>query len=307
MQASSFTIRQLEYFEAVASEGSLTAASARCHVTPSALTLAIDDLERHLGVQLLVRRKGKGVSLTRAGGRLLQRAREVLGSVEALATEASRETSAVTGRLVVGCFTTLTPFVVPSLVGRFQPLHPDVELDFMVGTADELYGLLMQSRVEVALLYSVDVPRTLTFDPVLQLRPHVIVSADHPLADRGSVSLRDLNDDPLVLLDVPPTRANTRSLFDRFGLEPHIAHTSSSFEAVRCLVGYGLGYAVEFQRPATNQTYEGNEIRTLDLSDDVPATVLGLARPQGAATTARYEALREFIRRGELGGHPIGA
>src|SRR5690606_9181527 len=110
--------------------------------TPSALTLAIDDLERHLGVQLLVRRKGKGVTLTRAGGRLLQRAREVLRSVDALATEASRENSAVTGRLAVGCFTTLTPFVVPALVGRFRPLHTEMELDISVGTAAELYDQL---------------------------------------------------------------------------------------------------------------------------------------------------------------------
>lgn len=305
MLRPSFTIRQLEYFEAVASEGSLTAASDRCRVTPSALTLAIDDLERHLGVQLLVRRKGRGVTLTRAGSRLLQRARDVLGSVDVLSSEASRETSAVSGRFVVGCFTTLSPFVVPPLVGRFQRMHPDIELDIATAPADDLYDLLMASRVDVALLYSVEMPPTLAFDPVLQLRPHVLVGAGHAFADRESVSLLELRSDPLVLLDVPPTRQNTRRLFDRLGLEPTIAHTSSSFETVRCIVADGLGYAVEFQRPATSSTYAGTEIRTLAIEDDVPATVLGLARPQGAALTARYDALREFILQGEIGGEPI--
>ncbi|GGA66407.1 LysR family transcriptional regulator [Pseudoclavibacter endophyticus] len=302
-----FTLRQLEYFEAVASEGSLTAASVRCRVTPSALTLAIDDLERHLRVQLLVRRKGRGVTLTRAGSRLLQRARDVLGSVDALATEASREISSVSGRFVVGCFTTLTPFVVPAIVGRFQRIHPEVEVEIAAATADVLYDQLMQARVDVAFLYSVDVPSSLAFDPVLQLRPHVIVSSTHPLADRQSVSLHELQDDPLILLDVPPTRQNTRGLFDRLGFEPRVAHTSSNFETVRCLVAYGLGYAVEFQRPATAQTYAGAEVRTLGISDDLPVTVLGLARPHGAAETARYDALKAFIRRGEIGGEPIVA
>lgn len=307
MAAPSFTIRQLEYFEAVASEGSLTAASERCRVTPSALTLAIDDLERHLGVQLLVRRKGRGVTLTPAGSRMLMHTRGVLSRVEALAADASSVSSSVSGRFALGCFTTLTPFFAPPIVEKFQRDYPDVELELATASAAALYEQLMQGRTEVALLYAVDVPHSLTFEPVLRYRPHVLLSPTHPLAGRSSVSLSELIDDPLIALDEPPTRQNTRGMFGELGLTPRVAHVSSSYEAVRCMVGYGLGYAVMFQRPATSLTYDGHEVRALEIVDRVPATIVGLARPQGAPLSARYGVLRAFLSRARMGGEPIAA
>ncbi len=54
MPSIPFTLRQLEYFDAIASEGSLAAAAVRCHVSASALALAVDELEQHLSLQLFV-------------------------------------------------------------------------------------------------------------------------------------------------------------------------------------------------------------------------------------------------------------
>ena len=73
-----FTLRQLEYFDAIATEGSIASASAKCHVSASALALALDDLEARLGLQLVIRRKGKGIELAPAGARLLAHARQLL-------------------------------------------------------------------------------------------------------------------------------------------------------------------------------------------------------------------------------------
>ncbi|MDX2376360.1 LysR family transcriptional regulator [Microbacterium sp. LRZ72] len=301
----SFTLRQLEYFEAVASEGSLTAASERCRVTPSALTLAIDDLERHLNLQLLIRRKGRGVTLTPAGSRILTHARSVLSRTEALSDDALRAARSVSGRFTVGCFTTLTPFFLPPIVEKFRRDYPDVQIELKAASAGELHEQLGQGRVDAALLYSVDVPHALTFEPVLEYRPHVIVPYDHPLANRGAVSLGELISEPLIVLDVPPTRQNTRGIFEQLSLSPTIGHVTSSFEAVRCLVGYGIGYAVMFQRPATPLTYDGHEVRVLEIIDPVPTTVVGLARPLGAPRSARYNALHTFLSRARMGGHPV--
>jgi DNA-binding transcriptional LysR family regulator len=300
-----FTLRQLEYFEAVAAEGTLTAAARQCHVTPSALTLAIDELERSLAVQLLVRRKGRGVALTEAGSRLLARTRLVLSDVEDLAADALRSTTTIGGRLVVGCFTTLTPFLVPAIVTTFEREHPEVTLETVTADSADLHALLAQGRIDVALLYSVDVPASLAFEPVVQYRPHVLVAATHPLAGRDTVSLADLAEEPLVVLDVPPTRQNTRAIFDRLGLTPRLGKVSTSFEAVRCMVGAGLGYAVMFQRPATPVTYDGHEVRALTITDDIPPTVVGLARPAGAPRTATYAELHRVVSGLRMGGEPV--
>jgi len=292
-----FTLRQLAYFEAAASAGSLTRAAEQCRVTPSALTLAIDELERHLGVQLLIRRKARGVTLTATGTMLLTQARALLGQAKAMADQALVATTSLSGRFAIGCFTTLTPFFAPRIVSFFRSNHPHVDVSVTSEDSAAIDEQLLQGRLDVALMYSVDVPASLSFEPVLDYRPHVIVSSSHPLAQHGTVSLRDLVDTPLIDLDVTPTRQNTHQIFTDLGLTPRIGEVSTSYEAVRCLVGAGLGYAVLFQRPAITHTYDGAEVRVLELSDPVRHAIVGLSQPHGAPVTARYAALREELRR----------
>ena len=290
-----FTFRQLEYFSAIASEGTLSRAAERCHVSASALALAIDELERHLSLQLLVRRKGHGVTLTPAGSRVLSLARHLLTGAEALASDAWQASTSVTGTLRLGCFSTLAPFILPPILQEFGRRHPDLELDYVEASAPQLNDMLLQGRIDAALLYSVDVSAQLAFDTVQEHSPHVIVAAEHPAARRGSVHLVELLSDPLVLLDVAPARQNTEQIFAGLGLRPVIGHTTTSFELARCLVGRGEGYSILFQHPASDVTYDGHVVTPLRIADSVPATVTGLARPAGAPRTARYRALHDFL------------
>jgi len=290
-----FTLRQLEYFDAIASEGSLTAAADRCHVSASALALALDDLERHLGIQLVVRRKGRGVTLTPAGTRMLSMTRHLLSGAEGLAAEAWQAAEGVAGRLVIGVYETLTPLWLPEVLERFQIRHPDIEIDFLEGTADTLHDHLLQGRIDVALMYQVDVSSQLAFEQVHSYRPHVVLAEGHRFARRHSIRLSDLIDEPLVAFEVPPARHNTEQLFESLGLTPRVAYRIQNYELVRCIVGRGLGYAVLFQRPTTSQTYDGRRVVQLNLIDRVDPTVVGLARPAGAPITARYRALKRFL------------
>lgn len=290
-----FTIRQLEYFDAVASEGSLAAAATRCHVSASALALALDELEHHLGVQLFVRRKGKGVILTQAGSRLLSHARLVLSGVDALAADAGQSAQSLSGRFAIGCFSSLAPFFLPGIMEDFQKTHPDLVLEIEEADAPRLDDMLLQGRIDVALLYSVDVSTQLAFDPLHEFRPYVMVAEHHPLAQRGGVSLSELVDEPLILFDRHPTRRNTENIFAALGLKPRVGHTTTNFELTRCLVGRGLGYGLLFQRPTGAITYDGHRVVILEIEDDVPGTVIGLARPAGAPRTARYAALLDYL------------
>ncbi len=295
MSAIPFTLRQLEYFEAIASEGSLSAAAERCRVSPPGLALALDELERHLGVQLFVRRKGKGMTLTAVGSRMLSHARRLLAGAETLAGEAGQSLGALTGRFSIGCFATLTPFFLPGILEHFRETHPGLQLDIVEADAAHLDEMLLQGRIDVALLYSVDVSGHLSFDPVQNFRPHVLVGGRHPLADRRKIHLAELAHEPLIALDVHPARKNTEHIFETLGLEPSVGHVTGNYELVRCLVGRGLGYAVMFQRAATSRTYDGHVVRRLDIADRVPPTIVGLARPSGAPRTARYGALLDML------------
>jgi DNA-binding transcriptional LysR family regulator len=295
MTSIPFTLRQLEYFEAIASEGTLAAAAERCRVSAPGLALALDELERHLGVQLFVRRKGRGMTLTAVGSRMLAHARRLLAGAESLAGEAGQSLGALTGRFTVGCFATLTPFFLPGIIEHFRAEHPALHLDVVEADAAHLDEMLLRGRIDVALLYSVDVAGHLAFDPVQNFRPHVLVGGAHPLAERRKIHLAELAAEPLISLDVHPARQNTEHIFDSLGLQPVVGHVTGNYELVRCLVGRGLGYAVMFQRAATSRTYDGHVVRRLDIADRVPPSIVGLARPAGAPRTARYGALLDML------------
>jgi DNA-binding transcriptional LysR family regulator len=295
MPSLHFTIRQLEYFDAVASVGSIAAASERCHVSASALALALDELEDRLSLQLFVRRKGKGVALTAAGTRLLTHARRILSDAETLAADASQASTSLTGRFGIGCFSTLAPFFLPGIMGEFQAGHPGLNVELVEAAAPELHELLLQGRIDAALLYSVDVSPQLAFEPVREYRPYVMVAEDHPFAQRRSAALGELVGEPMILLDVHPTRLNTEHIYATLGLKPRVGHLTTSFELVRCLAARGLGYAVLFQRPASPLTYDGRRLAILEVEDEVPHAVVGLARPAGVPPTVRYAALRDHL------------
>lgn len=290
-----FTLRQLEYFDAIAAEGSLSGAAERCHVSATALALALDELERNMDVQLVVRRKGKGVTLTTAGSMLLRHAQQVLAGAQDFAERAGQSTTGLRGRFVIGCFPTLTPFFLPAAMERFARDHADLELEFEEAATPDLHEMLFGGQLDVAILYGVDVSAQLEFEPIREYRPYVIVGKGHHLASRREISLTELMPEPLIQLDMRPSRQNTEYIFATLGLRPAVRYATTNYELARSLVGRGLGYSVLIQRPASNLSYDGHEVVSLELTDPLPSTVVGLARPRGAPRTAKYLALREFL------------
>lgn len=290
-----FTLRQLEYFDAIAKEGSLSAAAERCNVSATALALALDELERNVDVQLVVRRKGKGVTLTTAGSSLLRHAQQVLAGAEDFADQAAQSTTGLRGGFIIGCFPTLAPFFLPAAMERFGRDHPGLELEFEEAAAPHLHEMLLRGQLDVAILYGVDVSSQVEFEAVREYRPYVIVGNGHRLAGKGKVRLAELMAEPLIQVEMRPSRQNTEHIFASLGLRPEVRYATTNYELARCLVGRGVGYSLLIQRPASTLTYDGHDVVSLELADRVSPTVVGLARPRGAPRTAKYVALRDFL------------
>lgn len=291
-----FTLRQLEYFDAIAAEGSLAGAAERCNVSATGLALALDELERNMDVQLVIRRKGKGVQLTSAGSMLLRHAQQVLVGAEEFASEAAQNTKGLRGRYVIGCFPTISPFFLPAAMEHFSKQHSELELAFAEGPAPGLLEMLLNGQVDSALLYGVDVSGQVEFEPIRQYRPYVILAKNHRLARKRRIYLADLLDEPLIQIDMRPSRQNTEYIFASLGFRPEIAHATTNYELARCLVGRGLGYSLLIQRPAPSLTYDGHDVAVIELADDLALTVVGIARPKNAPPNAKYRALLQFLQ-----------
>jgi len=295
-----FTLRQLAHFVVAAERGTVSGAAADLHMSQSAVSASISELERLLGAELCVRRKAQGVALTPTGQAVLQRAKDLLleaAELEYLVRGDGRE---LVGPLAVGCYVTLAPTVVPPLLDGFSRAHPRVTLDFTEGAQDELADQLRAGLLDLVVMYDMDVQATWNTLVLYEVRPHILLHADHPLAGAEAVHLRDLEGEPMVLFDAPPSSRNTLAIFESCGVEPQVRHRTRSYELTRGIVGRGLGYALLIQRPRNERTYEGRPIVIKEIADDIEAARVVLVWPRGTALSPRARAFAEFARSHDL-------
>lgn len=288
------SLRQLDYFVIAAETGTMTEAAQRLFVSQSAVSLGIAELERQLRVQLLFRAKGRGLTLTQAGRRLLPEARALLARTEELQAGMRDLGQSPAGRLTVGCFSTLAPFLLPPLLEEFQAAFPEVVVDFVEGSLVELQRLLLEGRCELALLYGVDLEPTIHQELLYLTRPHVLLPSGHRLADAETVRLADLADHEMIVLDVPPSLRYFTEVLAGAGVTPTVRHRTENFETVRSLVARGFGYSLLIQHPSVDVSYEGRRLEVRRISDEVVPLPVVLARPVGAEPTRRAAAFAAF-------------
>ena len=185
--------------------------------------------------------------------------------------------AAAAGSLAIGCYQVFAPYIVPALVARMMKLHPDVALTLVEADQAHVIASLRRKDTEVALLYDFDLGQDLHAEHLATLTPYVLLAEGHPLAGASSIALQDLEKEPLILLDVEPSRGYFLSLFRTCGLEPHIGLRTGSLEMVRGFVGHGLGYSLLATKPANNMTYDGRALVSRPLTNDVKNSRLVLA------------------------------
>lgn len=298
MSEPSFTLVQLRYFEAAARHLSMTAASKELMVSQSAVSTAIAQLEKEMGVQFLLRHHARGLSLTTAGEEFHKRVLDFLAHGAELVETARRSGTELVGTLTVGCFTTLAPFRLPSLLAKFEARHPKVHVSLREGEHHALKGALRSGGTELALLYGYDLDDDIDREVVGTATPYALVPEDHRLARRKNrkVSLQDLAEEPMVLLDLPHSREYLQSLLRDAGVEPRIRHRSTGYETVRALVASGHGFALLNQCPPEDTTYSGARAVPLTLTDAVPPLEVVVASMRGARLTRRAQEFRELCR-----------
>ncbi|TCP46790.1 DNA-binding transcriptional LysR family regulator [Tamaricihabitans halophyticus] len=263
-------------------------------VEGDATSATVTILERNLGVQLFLRRP-RGVVVTPVGRRVLADARRLLSGVTDLQNAAREAHESMSGSLVIGCYSTLSPIVLPPVIAAFAERHPDVDLTFVEGSQGYLREQLRSGELDLAVLYHYDselfaVSAELVRTRLVHSPPYVLLPADHRLTVRSALSLRELQPEPMILFDLPPGGEYFRSLFVAEGLEPTVRFRTTSFEMVRALVARGLGYSVLSQRTKITSSYEQREFVTRPLSGDHGGLDIDIVQLRDAQPTLRADA-----------------
>lgn len=291
-----FTLVQLRYFATAARVGSMTEAASQLMVSQSAVSTAVSHLEREFAVQLFIRHHAKGLSLTPQGERFLREAKTLLTSVHELVEVTHGLGHRIEGELHIGYFTTLAPFFLPRLLTEFAARYPDVRLSFLEGEIETVRDATLAGNVEVALVYDIDLGDEVGRTPLTEVPAHVIVAEDHPLADKGSIHLADIADEPMVLLDLPHSAKYFTSILTSVGVVPEIRYRSTNYETVRALVAAGHGYALLNQRSTVPTEFEERRVAILDIEDPIADLGLVVAYPRGARLTRRARAFIEVCK-----------
>ena len=283
--AARFTLRQLSCFVAACEGGGIGAAAARLHLAQATVSAAIADLERTLGVQLLVRGRRRAAMPSPAGRDLLAQAAEVLAAAGRLDERSAALRGDVSGELPVGCLVTLAPAVAPAACRAFERQWPRAKVVLAPAHQAELLARLDDGTIAVAITYDLGLAAGVEFEPLADAPPYALVAASHPLAAAAEAGLEQLADEPFVLLDLPLSRDYFLGLFRDAQLEPDVVRRVADAELARGLVAWGYGYTLANVRPAPARAVDGTPLRAVPLRTATPAPRLGLARRAGLEPT----------------------
>ncbi len=286
-----YTLKQLQYVEAAARFQSISNSAAELKISPSSISTAIDAIEAETGEKLFRRLPAKGLELTQFGRNFVSHLRKLFDSHRAFDTAITGETEAIEGPIRLGCFTPTAPLVLPPIIKSLSRSYPDLTMQIHEGDTKEVEDLLFNKKVDLALTYREQVPIDFAFRRLFAAPPHIALPADHPLASRKVLTLEELVDEPMILLNLHRTRSYMLGLFAARGLTPRIAYSSRSSEMVRSLVASGLGYAIFNIRPLRKQTYVVGDLVRIPLSSDHQTTEFGIVHPNFASVTRVETAL----------------
>jgi DNA-binding transcriptional LysR family regulator len=291
------TLRQFRYFIAVAESGSLSAASRMLSVAQSALTKAMVELEGELGSRLF-ERTPRGMALTRQGHRFLASARKVISSVADATRLHAAEPAGLGGTLAVGVSSLVAGYYLSELLSRYQRHCPDVHVLVTEETPRFLEHLLINGELDVAIMVSnaLGEPQALMAETLTRSANRVWLASNHPLAAHDEASLAECAGFSQIVLEADRIDDLMRSVWARHQLKPRVMLRTSSLEAVRSLVGAGLGLAVLPDFLYRPWTLDAEHVDVRPLRDDLPTVDVGLVWRRGSMLKPAASELIELAR-----------
>ncbi|MBK6333513.1 MAG: DNA-binding transcriptional regulator OxyR [Thermomonas sp.] len=234
-------LRDLKYLVALADLRHFGKAADACFVSQPTLSTQIRKLEDELGVAL-VERAPRKVMLTAAGQDVVLRARRIVAEVEQMKESARRSRDPESGSMRLGVFPTLGPYLLPHIVPQLRERFPQLELLLVEEKSDVLLQRLRDGKLDAALL-ALPVHDEQLHAELLFEEPFVFAAPQrHPLAARASVSMAQLSDETLLLLeDGHCLRDQALDVCRLSGAHEKSGFRATSLETLRQMVAAGVG------------------------------------------------------------------
>ena len=209
-------IRVLRYFLTVAREESFSRAAQVLYLSQPTLSRQIKDLEEELGVQLL-ERTSRNVQLTQDGIRLRKRAQEIVDLMDKTQEEFLNLENEIAGEIQIGCGETQIMREVAKVIIPLQQEHPGIRFNLYSANADDVEEKLDDGLLDFGLMFEpFDIRKYETFRLPFSDTLGFLMPKDHPLAQKQSLRLEELDGYPLILPSQGRTFTNSHTLAMNF-------------------------------------------------------------------------------------------
>lgn len=240
-------LHQLRCFVAAAEELHFGRAAQQLDMMPSALGRHVRLLEDDLGTRLLTRTT-RSVALTEDGAAFLLEARELLAQADRLAASFRARARDRAATIRIGAIDSAAAGLLPALLHDMRELQPAVAVQLVEDKTIRLLPRLLSGGLDLAFVRPPDrADKRLEFLMLFHETAVVALSSRHPLADRASLTIADLADEPLI---VPERRSRphshdlTMKLFAEAGIRAHVVQVADEKQTIVNLVAAELGVAI---------------------------------------------------------------
>lgn len=242
------SIQRLPIFLSAAEHLNFTKAAEEHHISQTAVSQQIKQLEKELGFQLFIRGK-RGVTLTPAGMEYYRQCKKIMAQYQTAVTKGQRVAGGHSNALSIGYAGAYELWNATKLIREYYRSHPDSQIDLKFASNQTLLADVSAGKIDIAVIcdFGVEIgdwlaAKALSNDPCV-----LMISASHPLARKAELDRKDLANLPIALnraQDSQTTASQILQMYSHLGMSGNKRYYIDDFYSLAMLVSSGLAVSV---------------------------------------------------------------
>lgn len=288
------TVRQMRYFDALATTLHFGRAAELAHVSQPALSAQIIEMEDNLGVKLVERSRGNTL-LTRKGEAVLKHVRIVLAELDRLEQTVRRSDGLLGGLLRLGIIPTVAPYLVPRLVPHLRQAHPGIEIELKEAVTDRLVAELTEARLDLVIAALPIDNEAIATRQLFRDRFFMAMADNDSAVLVSPLAESDVDADRLLLLEEGHClRDQALAVCGAAGKRSLVNFGATSMATLLQMVSHDMGMTLIPEIAVATET-QRNAIRIVPFAEPQPAREIGLAWRRGIIEAAETDAIADAV------------
>jgi len=295
------TLNELRFIVAVAQERNFRRAAEKSFISQPALSLAIQKLEKELGLKIFERGKGE-ITMTVVGNDIIEQAQRVLEEAERIREIAKQGSNQLATPLRIGIIHCVAPYLLPDLIPALKDIAPALSLEIEENITANLEVLLRNGTLDVIIVALPFGDTSILTHALYDEAFEVVVNSKHAWAGLRSINAQDLAGEKVLLLDSGHCFSNQVAEacpdLKRKSVDPQ---KGTSLETIRNMVASGLGITV-LPASANGPRYRSPLLKVIPFAKPIPSRRIALAWRKSFARTQAIDVLIKAVAQTKING-----